>query len=307
MAKMKEISSDYRPGKFIDVSCSSATIHSYGDMYSKLEELSERYPDDVILFKVGESEGYGGSDNSRVIPGIHITATEESERTVFIVAGHHPEYSGPEAAYLIAERILESYEANNPNVREMRKNTNITIIPQVNVDLYDNLEKFEADRDRYWQEGFGLKDSTEPPGYNYYGPADEYEAWYLRGPMMESLAVKGTIRKTIKAYKNPFLSIDLHEHPWADNSFVSQIESTDSYETHVVHPDYIKQQMALVGSGKMKDKSRDIKARTDTFFEYMADMGAQSFLFEIQGDLSLDEKIQKILVGVDCIFARYFL
>ena len=153
-----KMSGNYAPGTFIDVSCKAAKISDYRTMYGMLEKLSKRFPNDSTFFKVGESRGFGAHENSLEIPGIHIKATDKPERTAFFVAGHHPEYSGPEAAYLIAERLLTPDEGKISHVRQMRKNTHITIIPQINVDLYNNLEKYERDPERYWRDGFGSRD-----------------------------------------------------------------------------------------------------------------------------------------------------
>jgi hypothetical protein len=332
---------EYRLGTFIDVSSRSAKVHDYRSMYALLKKLSERYPNDTEFFKVGESRGYGGSKNSLEIPGIHIKAAEQSERTAFVIAGHHPEYSGPEAAYLLAERLLAAYENRNSHVHQMRQNTHTTIIPQVNVDLYDNLEK-------YWEDSFGTRSyelagtvEREPKDleHNYYGSDNEYLDFYGVPPPKASKAVKKTVGKVIKEFGPPLLSLDFHEAARADYSLLMQTSRDDIVWRQVdlegaigdiavqngetdwdffavggeeyalaKFPKYVIDEMDKVGSGRMHYNEKGKKdLNVFSFDTFMAFKGAESFLFEIESKLCLDEKIEKILVGTDRILARYFL
>jgi len=344
----------YQPGMFLDTSCRSPELHSYSGMYNLLRALEKSYPDDVKLFNVGESEGYGSSENALEIPGIHIIATEEPKRTVFFVAGHHPEYSGPEAAYLIAERLLTAYHMDrNPNVQKMRKNTHITVIPQVDVDLYANKEKFERDPAKFWREGYGSLSKHTPPAAdslilqwdrNFYGRSDNHFACHARAPPKEALSVKKTVKQTITSYGPAFLAFDYHETPRArytsiiyltpeniDRTTIVEVEQflrslrensgkdityDDPFDPLLMganetwlYPQYAIKEMERVGSGEFnrKDIEEYVHASTGSFDEFMTVLGADSFSFEVEGELPLEEKVAMILAGTDRILARYFL
>ena len=107
----------YNPGMFLETHCNQAKIHNYSEMEKLLKEFCNKYSSDAIVTSAGKSEGYGNPKNALDIWALQIPATEKPEQTGFFVAGHHPEFSGPETVYLIAERLLLSYHSGNENVK----------------------------------------------------------------------------------------------------------------------------------------------------------------------------------------------
>ena len=214
----------YHRGMFFDVSCYSTEVFSYGKMRSELEKLKSEYPDDVHLFSAGQSEGFGGPDNSLEVIGMHIPATGEPERTVFFAAGHHPEYSGPQTAFLIAKGILKKYCNDDKAVQAIRKNTNIIIMPQLDPDIYNNLDKMGPRATRWWtnefyEEGYGTIETEQmlehyngPKWFqsNFYGDLRQYLWEFGYNPPRQALEIKESIKRIIEN-EPPVLSFDFHE------------------------------------------------------------------------------------------------
>ena len=322
-------SPDYHRNAFIDTGCNNAKVHSYRGMQSLLEELQRSYPADISIFSAGKSEGYGLPDNALDIYGIHLYATEKPKRTALFVSGHHPhEWSGSETVYELARRMLESYHAKNQNIRELRKDTHVVLIPQVDVDQYDNLEATQ-DLEQYFKNGY-LRLIEENPylfdelcdvDVNYYGSAEGHEAALGFPPFRQSIAVKEAILDFIGCYGSPFLAIDYHEGSHGYLAMGVKNRGPPLWVLAEVSKSYpIASEDQIRGSIQAAEEMA-LDPSFPGFSDIMAASGAASFYTEtpwpLTGDQSkesresdrytLAQRIEMNLIATDRILARYFL
>lgn len=316
---------DYKRGMFIDTSCGEARIHSYRDMETLLKGFQTRYPSDVKMVSAGKSEGYSTPENSLDVWALHMFATEKPEQTAFFIAGHHPEYSGPETVYLVAQRLLESYHAGNRNVKTLRKNTHLVFIPQVDVDLYDNLDRVDQmDIEDYLEEGYSwLIDNSDPKQtselrnheMNFYtteGDQGLTEEEYLkiRGfyPFAQTDATKKEIYDSVAKFGKPLLVVDYHESDalLGKYHFMSVRARVSPYfvlaEVAKSYPVMNEEEIRYLAK---VEESRTYSTR---LVDLMDDKGAQCFYSEApQTGYPLAQRIKMNLISTDRILARYFL
>jgi len=233
LSRLVEPPRHYRPGTYFDVSCEAAEKPSYESIEKELRAIESDYPNDVELFSAGESEGYGGPENALPIWGIHLKATDESKRTIYLGAGHHPEISGPLSSCLIARRLLEPHYDQKESVHQLRKENHIMVIPIVNVDLYNNLDQYDhSRREEYWKKAYGMI-TTDRFGMvetiikkfeaNFYGHPDQHDEEFGFPPLKQSMAVKSAIEDAIKLFGKPLLAFDYHETRWGDWTLIKQM------------------------------------------------------------------------------------
>lgn len=314
-------SPDYKGDMFIDTSCDEAKIHSYSEMEALLRDLQTVYPVDAKVISAGKSEGYGGLENALDVWVLSMPATDKPKRTTFLVAGHHPEYSGPETVYLLAKRLLESYQAGNENVRKLRKNTHIILIPQIDSDLFNNLHRArDMNRIDYMELGYSwLGANPERIYLNRYNQNFDAIDFLTRTHIVEQArSVRRVCEGVIEEYGQPCLAIDYHEGPGSCGKFAiaRKIPGSPPIQPLYVYaevanlypvieesevPEFQKAVMKGIRPGRDKDYS---------FSEYMAFKGAQSFTFEApmkRDGFFLAERIEMNLIATDRILARYFL
>lgn len=327
--------SDYHRGMFADTKCNSAKVHSYGEMESLLKQMQGKYPSDVKPVSTGKSQGYGGPENALDVWLLHMLATKEPKRTAFFIAGHHPEYSGPETIYALAERLLKSYHTGNPNVKVIRKNTHMVFIPQVDADLYDNLGKAgPMDRGDYFLEGYSwLIDINDPEQVsnlrrhemNYYCVGDRTEEHYFaqKGyyPFAQTTAVQNAVFSCIEEFGKPVLAVDYHECDEFHKYWIAQLNARlPAYYILAELAKSVPVRNSLEAEYGMESQRVMDILKTDPM-DIMADMGAACFYTEapvsMAGDqpgkqkqtilYPLEKRIEMNLIATDRILARYFL
>lgn len=307
---------DYQRGMFIDTTCSKAEIHSYGDMYDLLKKLET--PSDVKLYSIGKSEGYGGPDNALDIWALIMPATEKAEKTAFFVAGHHPEPSGPEAVYLIAERLLGSYHSDNKNVKTLRRNTDLVFIPHADPDLYNNLKKY-VDKESYFENGYLWRVSKpfekisiryhESNSYIFPGSVSEEEYVRKMGkPFAQAEAIKEYVNNSIASSRPPILSIDYHENYKLPTFEIMQRGKgipmdiwKEVGKDYPISDDFFKRYKEMEIS-----RANNATARS-TFADMLNMAGATSYLIEASAEkrYTLENSIEMHLIATDAILAKH--
>lgn len=310
---------DYQRGTFIDTQFRGGDIHDYHEMQQMLEELNTRYPGDTELLLLPESEGYGNPDNALPIVCFQLPATQKSERTVFFVSGHHKgEWSGSEATYLIAKRLLGSYHAGNSAVKLIRRDTHLTFIPQVDADLYANLpEAMHLGRDEYYELGYsrlGIRpNDVELNRYREFNASDFLSEQHI---FEQTRAVMSFCEATIAQHGPPLLVIDYHEGPSCGKFEALQ----DQARVPPRHLPYIYAEVAksypvineleLAENQVFLNEFLLISDMAETFSEYMACRGAYGILLEAPKEehgYSLDQRIEMDLIATDRILAQHYL
>jgi hypothetical protein len=316
--------SNYKRDTFFDTSCHEAKVYNYREMYSLLQQLSDQY-DEVKLTSCGKSEGYGGPEYALDVWSLHILPTEEPISVDFFVGGQHIcENSGSVTAYMIGMRLLESFKAGNPHVHKMRKNSHIVIIPQVDVDYYNNLERYPTLPKNYWETGYGIFTATDgeisiqfPKNFNanFYGSVETHLELQGYPPMKQSQAVKKTIENLVfQKGLHPFLGIDYHEaglgrkftvfftkyNPKAD----SFTKKTPLYILRAVRPFYPVEFIQC-------SEDSDIAFVDEKLLSgFLTKLGADSFVFEPPDKdkgYKLEQQIEMNLIATDRILAEYYM
>jgi hypothetical protein len=317
----------YHRGMFIDTNCKQAWVHNYKEMEDMLRMLISSYPSDVRMLSAGKSEGYGGPENKLDVWGIEVFATEKPDRTAFFFSGHHPEYSGPETVYLIAKHIMESHYLDNQNVKEIRKNTHLVFIPQIDADLFNNLDKANPiNMGDYFEKGYSwLIDQT-----NLEAKELQRLIWALRAHDMntytfnrnfmsepenftfkQNIDVLLTLTRMIGKYGTPFIAIDYHEQLKGSDYLAFQLDTKQPlyYVFAEVAKSYPVPTEAIVTKYATLPPEHYQKALIN--FVNRHD-GAASFFTEAPGrgytnGYSLAQRIEMNLIATDRILARHYM
>ena len=313
---------NYHRGSFINTECNVAQVHSYSQMESLLRDLQIDYPSDVAILSAGRSQGYGGYENALDVWVLHMPATESPTNTAFFIAGHHPEFSGPETAYLLAERLLKSYHSGNENVKSLRRNTHLVFIPQVDADLFDNLDRLASmSQEDYYEQGYSwiLSDpdhSSSLRGHdmNLYVTdngmtEEEYINLWGHRPFAQTVAAKRAVLKAIEACGKPEFAFDYHENCLSDRFTIIPIGSSPPYyalaEVAKSYP--VEGQDDVEATAKSR---REVSNGSHSLIDIISDMGAAGFTFEAPGKkpvYRLEKSIEMNLIATDRILSRHCL
>lgn len=170
-------------------------FHSYPDMTTELQEISDTYPSITYLYDLGSSV------QGRTIWGLKITdnpASEENEPEVRICGAHHGnEFMSVELPLLLAWHLVENY-GTDPYITDLVDNREIWIMPMVNPDgrvmsTRRNANNVDLNRDY----GFMWDGSGSSPS-----PFSQPETQAIRNNALENNFILSLSYHTTAAYVN---------------------------------------------------------------------------------------------------------
>jgi len=212
----------YTPCSIFEISYTSNYVRNYQEAIEYLKEING-IQSNIPVSSIGKSRGYPGNHEPLDIFAVDLFATEKSKRTIFIVGGfHRGEEGSSESVLSLLENIVNS--SDNPNLRKIRKDTHIFLVPQINSDYYasfkdGNPNTFTSDLYNDDINSFPLthvfdfmaqENSKRFPEL----PKELFDESDLYGKISpEAMCLVNAIDSRIQQYGRPVIAVNFHETP----------------------------------------------------------------------------------------------
>ncbi len=169
------ITKDYRMlSPFYENKSVSKPYHNYSDIKQYMENAASQNPNFIKYYTLGKSV------KNRDIIALKITDNpeiEEIEPEVRILALHHgDELCSSEFALYLIKYIIEKYNSNDAEIKELINSTEIWIVPMVNPDGMENTfgpsryNANEVDLNRNYSNPEGFRENETAGDYDFSEP-----------------------------------------------------------------------------------------------------------------------------------------
>lgn len=115
-----------------DFPAKDSKFHSYAEMKQKLEELHARFPSLTELGSIGKS--VEGRDILKLRISGDLANADSLPGTVFMGGHHAREHVSVEVPILLAQYLVEKYQAGDARIVKLLDHRDVEIIPMVNPD-----------------------------------------------------------------------------------------------------------------------------------------------------------------------------